>query len=174
MGTINYGTSDYITLGFKPNETWDFSEKDRQEMAEEYGHDIDDDFLRDLCYDYDHDDYVNAKAILDKYCFWFVHVAIKGGYYAGSYLDIESNYDVCFNDYHEKREAQKEITMFKAMLKELAGIGMKSCHPGWSTSYDDHNETLKQIDSVIKQMREDARTTPTYLWYERNQHAKTF
>lgn len=172
MGTINYGTSDYITLGIEPYNYSDF-EKDQEFMEEakkqvkKYGGTIEDCIYNEIntCYECD---YMNAEYILNKYPLHYFHVAIKSGYYEGFYIDIESNFSIAYDNYIEKREAQKEITQIKKMLIELAGVGYGEVYSGWVSSYMDYKTTLKSINRAIKEMRSEAASIPTWRQYERS------
>ena len=173
MGTINYKTSDYITLGLEPLNAWDleqdpsFMEEARAE-AEEYGTDIDEviyTYIRDTAEDDQH----NAQSELDKHSFYYFHIQIEPGYYEGFSLDIESNFPVAFDRWQDKRAAQKEVTEIKALLHELVDLGLVEVLPGWCTSYKDRETTHRDIDEAIKAMRDDVRTTPTWTQYERQE-----
>lgn len=171
MGTVNYGRSDYITLGVKPFDAWDI-EKDAdlmlelQENVTQYGGTIESEISEYLqeCYTCNYD---NIAAILDKYRFYYFHVAIKSGYYEGFYLDIEFNFPCAFDNWEEKREAQKEVTLIKQCLLECAGYGLVECSPGWVTSYSNYKTTVKAIRAAVKQMRNDIAITPTWAVYNR-------
>lgn len=155
MGTINYGTSDYITLGYNLN--WDDSDFETwEEMEEEKQLDIE-------------EAYENIRFVLDKYNFVFFHIAIEPGYYEGFYIDIENNYSCFFQDAQDKREAQKEVTKLKAFLMECVDLGLVQVWPGWCTSYKTHEETIAAIKTAIKKIRAKIRDTPT--WYTYNHSA---
>ena len=171
MGAVNYFTSDYITMGIKPYDTCDFeNDPDFMEMVreymKEYGGTLEnwiDDYIQ-TCYDADND---NVTAILEKYSFYYFHVAIKPGYYEGFTLDIENNFSVAFDGWEDKRAAQREITSLKKCLLECAGVGLVECWPGWCTKYNDYKGTCKAIGAAIKAMREEVKNTPTWRQYER-------
>ena len=185
MGTINYRTSDYITLGIKPYDTDDLMKDDDflDYVKTEYGYTMNDD--EDTIYDiacetiqeYTEADYTNAEMILDKYSFYYYTVSLENGYYEGFSLDIKNNFpcvfDIAndfpavFDDYTEKMEAQKEITQIKEMLIELSGCGMVAVYPGWCTGYEDYKGTQKAIAEAIKEMRQEVKNIPTYRVYER-------
>lgn len=102
MGTINYGTSNYITIGIEPYDASDF-EKDIDFMEElqnevnEYGGTIEEAMSNYIqsCYEADHG---NIEYLLNnKYDFHYFHIVIEWGYYEGFYIDIENNYPVCYN-----------------------------------------------------------------------------
>lgn len=141
MDAINYGSSDYITIGLDVRE-----EIDPDEME----------FL--------YDDAITN--ILDRYEFYYYHVVIKSGYYEGYYIDIENNFPVSFDNWKDKRAAQKEITKLKQFLIDCAGFGLVKCSPGWCTGYSDYNGTIAAIKDAVKEMRTEAKQTPTCAQYE--------
>lgn len=169
MGTINYSTSDYITMAVKPYNVEDFKQDHdfmqlAQEQADECGESLDD-YLNDelqRCYDAD---IRNIQSILDNYDFYYYHITIKPGYYEGFSLDIENNFGVAYNKWQDKQEAQKEITQIKKCLSECAGNGLVKCCPHWCTTYYNYGETCKAINEVIKEMREEVKHIPTTAQY---------
>ena len=171
MGTINYKTSDYITMGIEPTTAYDVEQdagllEELQENAQEYGTTLEEEIER-LLQDNEECDRDNAETILNKYNFYYYHITLQPGYYDGFYIDIENNFGLCYDDHEEKKEAQKEITEIKKMLYELAGVGLVACFPGWCTTYKDYKGTIQEINNAIKEMREEARTTPTWRNYMR-------
>lgn len=179
MGTINYKTSDYITLGLRPYDVDDFINDD--DFIEQYaewvgrGNSTAEEFAYQVIGDYENDDYENVKSILGKDGHrGFFNVTIEAGYYDGFSLNIENNFPVAFDCWQDKRDAQKEITEIKRLLIECAGVGMVACYPWWCTTYEDYAGTIKKINEAIKAMREEVRTTPTWSWYEADRHCKTF
>ena len=171
MGTINYGTSDYITMGSKPVDGWDL-EHDPELMkaleleVEEYGGTIEEAVIS-WADAINEGDYENAKHIYEKYDFYYFHIELKPGYYDGFYFDIENNFGIAYDSWEDKREAQKEITQIGKMLKELAGVGVVSVSPGWCMGYKDYKQTIADIKSAIKTMRAEVKQTPTDLYYSR-------
>lgn len=169
MGTVNYATSDFVTLGIKPYDYMDFENDaefmdDARKNIKEYGGTLEDEissYIDELhsC------DYENIEYELKKHHFHYFHIDIKPGYYEGFTLDIEFNYGLCFNSWEDKRDAQKEITEIKKFLKTCAGLGMVACSTGWRTTYSDYNSTLKEIDRAIKEMRKTVKETPTWNQY---------
>lgn len=142
MGAINYKTSDYITIGYNLND------------VEQY----DDDYFY-----FEQDDFEIAQEILKNYYFYYFHVTIKPGYYAGFYIDIECNFNWCFDGWQDKQEAQKEITQLKVVLKKI----IESCNccavaPGWCTTYYNYKDSLIKLNQAIKEMREHVKRIPTY------------
>ena len=142
MGTINYSTSNYITLGYNTNDLY---------YDDEFHYD-------DINFEYD-----QVETILNNQSFYYFHITIKPGYYEGFSLDIENNFSYCFDNYAEKLEAQKEITQIKKLLFHLVdNFNICTCFPGWCTSYGDYKTTITGINEAIKTMRNEVRTTPTY------------
>lgn len=171
MGTINYFTSDYITLGIKPYSSYDLENdpcfmEEIQDQINEYGGTVENainDYIQE-CYEAD---YSNIEHELNKHSFYYFHIAIKPGYYEGFTLDIENNFSLCFDDYEEKQEAQKEITEIKKFLIDCAGMGLVQCFPGWCTGYNDYTGTKKAINEAIKEMRSEVKSSPTWAQYRK-------
>lgn len=168
MGTINYFTSDYITLGIKPYDIDDFKNDSDfiEEMTELYG-EINDDLIYDYINDLVDNDRANIEYALDKWSFYYFHIVIKPGYYEGFSLDIENNFSICFDSYEDKRAAQKEITEIKQFLLGCAGAGLVKCSPGWCTGYYNYFETVKAIHEAIQEMRDEVKNTPTWRQYKK-------
>lgn len=174
MGTINYCTSDYITLAFKPYNINDFTNDPEwlDFIQNEWGIDINDEnaiyqAAAEEINHYYEEDYCNIATELNKYYFYYFHVTIEPGYYEGFSINIENNFPICFDAYWEKRDAQKEITTIKQFLIDCAGCGMVECSPGWCTGYSNYKDTLKAINEAIKEMREEVKATPTWVQYQR-------
>lgn len=172
MGAVNYFTSDYITIGLRPYDSWelekdsDFMEEIRRECEECGGtiENIINDYI-ELCYE---SDYENIKTELQKHDFYYYHVAIKPGYYEGFTLDIENNFPVALDSWEDRKAANKEITEIKQFLIVCAGLGLVQCSPGWCTGYNDYNGTIEAIKTAIKEMRNELKTVPTWAQYERS------
>ena len=156
MGTINYKTSDYITLALKPYDYEDFTNENG---------DVD----YDLLSIYYEDDYNNIYGLLKEYDFYYFHVSIEYGYYEGFSLNIEFNYKIFIDSYKDKRLAIKEVTQIKKLLKNCAGLGLVKCSPGWCTSYNNYTGTLLAIEAAAQEMINDIKQTPTYLQYIRKE-----
>lgn len=148
MGAINYGTSEYITIGLKPYNYDDYMTETK---------DIDYELMQ---MDYDTDG-ENAEYILDKYNFNFFNVSIKCGYYEGFYLNIKTNFD--FYNWEDKADALKEATQLKNMLIECCGVGLCEVCPGWCTSYKSYAESIKSIKDAVWQIKQDIKSTETWL-----------
>ena len=142
MGAINYKTSDYITLGYNTNNI-------------EY----DDDLYNDLI----NDEYNEIKYLLDKEYFYYFHIVLQPGYYEGFTLDIEHNFNYCYDDYSEKLQALKEITRIKNFLYYIVNnFNISAVYPGWCTGYADYTQTIEEISAAIEEMKSSVKNTPTY------------
>ena len=175
MGTINYGTSEYITMGIRPAEAAEIlADEDFRDWFEENYHTrIEDaeseayEAAADLAHEYDRDDYYNTKRALEDFeNLTYYHITAEPGYYAGFYISIEDNYGIAFDSWEDRREAQKEVTRIKQLLLDLCDCGLCSVWPGWCTTYRDRAETLEDIAEAVKEMREDIRNKPTWRQYE--------
>lgn len=150
MGTINYKTSEYITIGYNCNNI-----------------DYDDEFYNDIINDY----YDQTCYTLKKYNFYYFDVTIEPGYYEGFSIDIECNTNY-FDCYDDKKEAQKEITQIKQFLIEcINDYECTAVYPGWCTGYADYKTALKEVDAAIREMRATVKNTPT--WYSLLRKEKT-
>lgn len=138
MGSINYKTSKYITLGLKDCE--DFEDFDFE--------------------------YEEAKNILEKYNFEVLQVKILSGYYSGFSIDIDFDF-IYFDDTTEKNNTLKEATQLKKLLFELCELGLFACFPGWCTTFLDYENTKKEIKKAIKHLKDDIKQTKTYSQYKK-------
>lgn len=145
MGSINYKTSDYITIGYDCNNI-----------------DYDDIFYHDIITDY----YKQVKQTLNEQNFYYFHIELIPGYYEGFSINIEFNFNLCFDDYSDKKEAQKEITRIKTFLKTCINY-FECCvvYPGWCTTYLNYKESLQKLNEAIKEIRQAVKDTPTYHKY---------
>lgn len=171
MGTINYCTSDYITLGLRPYDRQDFLDdpdflEALQEEVNEYGGTLEDSLESYIngCID---DDFANIEAELKKHNFYYFHVSIEPGYYEGFYLRIENNFSIALDGWEDRRYANREITQIKDFLIACAGLGLVECWPGWCTRYNDYSGTLVAIKHAIQAMRDEVKATPTWAQYSR-------
>ena len=142
MGTINYKTGDYITIGYNTNII---------------------DYEEEFYHEFINDEYDQIKYLLDKEYFYYFHVTLDPGYYEGFTIDIENNFPYCFNDYKEKLEALKEATQIKNFLLYIVdNFNVNVVYPGWCTGYGDYKKTISEINAAIKTMKNEIKTTPTY------------
>ena len=146
MGAINYKTSDFITIGYDCNNI---------------------DYEEEYYYEFINDCFEQARDALNNYRFYYFNVSIEPGYYEGFSINIEFDY-ICFDDYQEKKEAQKEITQIKKFLLDcIENCDCVAVWPGWCTGYDDYKETLQTLDKAVREMRATVKNTPTWRTYSR-------
>lgn len=148
MGAINYGTSEYITIGLKPYNYDDY-------MTET--EDIDYELMQ-MDYDTDRE---NIEYILDKYNLNFFNVSIEFGYYEGFYLNINTDFD--FYNWEDKADALKEATQIKNMLIECCGCGLCAVYPGWCTGYENYKDSIESVKAAVSKMKDDIKATKTFL-----------
>ena len=139
MGTINYKANKFITVG---------------ENTNDYENIIDDILYADIL------------KLFKKYDFTHFNISIQPGYYDGFYIDFEFNY-LYFDDYIEKQEALKEITLYKKLLLDCVKLGLVAVHPGWCTTYFNYQESIEKINQGIKELKEYIRKYPTYRSYRK-------
>jgi len=164
MGTINFKTSKYITMGVKPYDAAEVA-KDPEFMdyiSEYYpGEDPERMAAEEISGYYDADR-ENVESILKKYSFEYFNIEVIPGYYESLQIFISDNLPLYFDDYTEKREALKEVTKLKALLKDAAGVGFVACFPSWATAYSNYKETLTYIEIAAGKMRDEIKTAETW------------
>lgn len=133
MGSVNYHTSDYITLGVNPDTT---TKNDCDFLWEE---------IKDIFGD----------ALFDNY-----KVSIKPGYYEGFSVYIENYLPVCFYSWEEKKQAYEEISFLAKRLVECIDCGLVQCWPGWCMAYASKEYTYKGLLAAVEEMKEDVKKTP--------------
>lgn len=157
MGTINYGTSKYITMGFETLTAWDIEQDKRlfaelEKEAETYGGDIDE-YIYTYIQDCEESDYENIDYILQSHSFDYFNITLECGYYDGCYLKIDDGRDIWDDD--DKCDALKEVEEVRAFLHECNGSGMRACYPHWCTTFDDYEKTKEEIEKACDAMRAD-------------------
>lgn len=165
MGTINYMTSDIITLGLRPYEPQDFEldqdfMEDARERCEENGCSLFD-WIEGTINEYTEDDRQTAADIISKYSFEFFQVSIEPGYYEGFSVYISDDLPGEYWDKDEREQALADAANLGDMLKELVNTaGLVEVWPGWCTTYHDTDRTLKDIRTTIKGLIYDINDTP--------------
>lgn len=145
VGTVNYGTGEYITLAYQP------VEDDSQENQEKFG-----------------DLYLNMKvdSIFNEYGdFEFLEVIRDNGYYEGFYVAINTGDLVGAGFYNKDQmlDAFLELERVRKLLVELLDAGLFVCHPGWCTGWLNYGESLNEINQCIAKISSDISITPVYL-----------
>lgn len=171
MGTINFKTSQYITMGVKPYDAAEVAkDPDFLDFINEYypGEDPERMAAEEISGYYDADR-ENIESILKNYSFDYFNIEVIPGYYESLQIFISDNLPLYFDDDDEKREALEEVDKMTEFLKEAAGVGFIACFPSWATGYKDHAETLKEIDEAAGKMREEITSAAT--WESRQKEA---
>ena len=158
MGTINYGTGKYITLGIKPESVSDYETDPAtlQEMyflSKEYNETVEQTIEYTIQLNLE-SDWENTNYILSKYDFYYFKVELQPGYYEGFYITVEDDFPL-YVDSDDVEEIKKEIPQLKSMMVELADCGIISVYPGWCMGYANREETLKDIEEAIKEIEEE-------------------
>ena len=165
MGTVNYKTSDIITLGLRPYEPRDFEldpdfMDEARRQSEHYGDDIDSIIYQAIA-DYTEDDRLTAENIISRYSFEFFHVSIEPGYYEGFSVNISDDLPSEYWDADERQQTLTDAANMGDMLEELVNdVCMVEVWPGWCTTYHDADRTLKDIHKAIRGLIYDINDTP--------------
>lgn len=166
MGTINYRTSEYITLGYKPEYPSDFADdkefmEQMREEAEAVEMDVDD-YIRDWIYMNEEDMYNNVLfALKGGREFYYFKVEVEPGYYDGFSVQISRDTPLYMEPW-EKDDAYGEIKELEKFLILCANQGMVECYPGWGTGYEDYGKTVADITEAMAQARKDIDDAPVW------------
>lgn len=157
MGTINYLTSDIITL------VHDTNEYDRDFIRDECilnDSDVDPDDVTDSDIDFIIDNFINDQmSELENYVGFeaptmeFFKLSVKYGYYEGVQLVIDDETKYGFDSIEERDDALKEADTLKSALLAVRELGFCACAPSWCTAYYDGEETLRRIDNAINDLK---------------------
>ena len=176
MGTINYQSGKFLTLGVKPYDEDDFlndpetceeleldqieSEFEKLEIVSEY--------ISEL---YKEDYYAIFEDVVSKYYFKHFEIGLEYGYYEGFCLPVNGVDYLYFDDSYEKKEALKEATLLKKMLLECVDYGLVRVSPGWCTGYSSREESIKAINNAIKEIKTEIQGIPTFKQYFKNKRS---
>lgn len=167
MGTVNYKTSDIITIGLRPYEPRDFEldpdfMNEARRQSEEYGIDIET-ITYDTIAAYQEDDQINAQAIIDNYDLEYFTVTIEPGYYEGFSIDITDNLPSEFYNDAERIDALTDAENLGDMLKRLVcDACLVEVWPGWCTTYKDQGQSITAVRKAIKGLIYDINDIPKY------------
>lgn len=138
MGTINYRSSDIITLGYDTDYEMDeeFDEEDRYFQQE--------------------DDYYESNKIYEKYDFNWFKAKLEYGYYDGYYLDLDKDYETKYLEDYEIDEIRKEIDDLEKMLIDLVNNSyLIVCYPWWCTKWENRENSLIRIKEAMNKLRKE-------------------
>ena len=167
MGTVNYKTSDIITLGMMPYDPRDFEldpdfMEEVRRQSEEYGDEIGSIIYQTIA-DYTEDDRQTAEDIVSRYSFEFFQVSIEPGYYEGFSVIISDQLPGEYWDADERQQALTDAANLGNMLEELVyDACLVECWPGWCTTYKDQAHSLQAIRKARRELIAEINDTPDY------------
>ena len=147
MGTINYGTSDFLTIGLHP---YDFEDIKAEYINMYEEEDPADNAIYEYMADIEAEDMNTAEIIISNYDFSVFEVEARPGYYDGFYISVKLDC-LYFWDEDEKKEAIKEAGDIRDLWKKI--IDETPCvevWPGWCTTYKTYEETAEAIEKAYK------------------------
>ena len=157
MGTINYFTSDIVTM------VHDSNLYDRDFIREECilnDSDVDPDDVTDADIDFIIDNFINDQiSELENYVGFdapameFFKLSVKYGYYEGAQLIIDDSTKYGFDSEEERADALKEADTLKTALLDVYELGFCACAPSWCPKYYNHDETTQEIDNAINDLK---------------------
>lgn len=157
MGTINYLTSDVITL------VHDSSMYDRDFIRDECilnDSDVAPDDVTDSDIDFVIDNFINDQiSELDNYVDFeapsmeFFKLSVKYGYYEGAQLVVDDATKYGFDSVEERADALKEADTLKTALLDVYNLGFRACSPSWCSKYYNDDETRLEIDNAINELK---------------------
>lgn len=168
MGTINYRTSEYITIGIKPLYPVDFADDaDFMEWAHEQAESRnmdEDEVLSKFINDMVDDQYNQVKWALENYRFYYFKVEIEPGYYEGFSVQISRETPLYMEPW-EKDAAYGEIKELEKFLMEcVKDFGLVECYPGWCMGYENSEKSISDITAAMDRVRNDIKEVP--IWEE--------
>ena len=163
MGTINYGTSEIITIGQLMFNGSGLSEEEWEEERTFYM-----DETEDLMLD--------IQKLINDHDFEFYKIVPEHGYYEGMYINIKLN-TCCYyggpnrnyKEYNyvesseERKNILKELTQIKNMLLECVNYhNLNVIYPGWCTTELNYEDSIKEINKRIAEEKKKIRSFPTW------------
>lgn len=155
MGTINYGTSHFITVGLN---TWDFEDgiDDEGFVVEGSRYDLMDDIRTGI------ENLLEDSGIKDDSAY---NVKIESGYYEGFYINITDEY-LYFDDETDREEAREQITAIFDFLYKAVDEGLCVVYPGWVTKCLNYEDSKKALEEAFNQALADCDKKPDYEKYQ--------
>ena len=160
MGTINYGTSDFLTSGLYPYDFEDIKAEYIEVYEEE---DPADGAIYQYMADIEAEDMRTAEIIISRYNFDVFEVEARPGYYDGFYISVKLDC-LYFWDEDEKKQAIKEAGYIRDLWQKI--IDEAPCvevWPGYCTTYKTYEETAEAIEEAYKNMLSEIEKTPVEI-----------
>lgn len=158
MGTVNYETSKYITLGLEP---FDFSDYEDESGEIDYIARMND--MDEVWQDVERE--------LSGCPSSYFRVSIAPGYYEGFSIDIDLSplfpFLFCEDDL---QFAFREVVQIGAILLRLVKMGLVQCLPGWCTKYASESESKKAIAVAVRKMKESLYNEIDHCEYDNIHH----
>lgn len=152
MGTINYQTSEVITLGTAP-EDFEYVKNDFCEANDVSPDEVNDSLIYDIISEDTLCQEIEANFLIDNYTFYWFRVNTKPGYYEGVQIIIEHELPEEFEIAGDKKDFLAECDTLQKLLLELHGIGFSVCHPWWCTTYEDYSTGRESIKNAIAELK---------------------
>jgi len=174
MGTINYKTSEFITLGYPVIGPWDIMQDEKysvckeeyKAMAGEMGVEFTEDFIDSVLRIDGEEQFINAREIVEQYHpnLDLFTVKIDPGYYSGFSLIIDQEY-CTLDDEEERAEALEDIEQIEKVLVGLTVYaGMVQVYPGWCTAEKSFDETKEAIRNACDEMKRSVNSMEIGEW----------
>lgn len=161
MSTINYATSDIITVGLNVDElTSNIYPKNEVE---------DESIINKLDELYSNEElnyYRTAKSIIDDFYFTYFKIDLQCGYYNGFIVNIYQNVTLNdikteYDDIDEMKDTTYEYindlkNLKQLLLKVVKEANLVTLTPGWVTGYDTHAHSIANIETTFDKLIEEA------------------
>ena len=163
MGTINYYTSDYITIASVCPLYPDDYREDAEEQARDTGEDVD--TLIEQWIALEHEsawaDAQEAAAKTKRNSFWKLEA--RPGYYEGSQVIIKNELPTSLTNAERKTALAEVDELEKALVYLAENSTFVETWPGWCQKRFTPAETLDAIARAAEEMREAVRAVPAWV-----------
>lgn len=141
MGAINYGAGEYLTLGLDlPDQVTLYKTEEVFKQASS----VIEEFEKEN----------NSK---------FFEIKIALGYYEGFYIEFNTGeyFGIEFDGEEEQELAYADFANLRHCINELLRIdGIAVVHPGWTTAYLSHKDSLCEVEQALDKMSMDLFLNP--------------
>ena len=161
MGTVNYKTSELITIASPAPRYFEDYRLGAEEEARETGEDVDE--IIDRWIEIDEEDaWTAAKDAASRFYGNFYGIKAEPGYYQGTQLYITVNTPDEIDD-DERAAALEEIGQLEQILLELCrDYDFYETFPGWCTGRSNYAETLEAISRAADEERARIEALPAW------------
>ena len=155
MGTINYGTSKFITIGLNPDNFEDYVDEDGK-VYEGSRYELMDDVRQWI------ENLFEESGVKDNSAY---AVKIESGYYEGFYINITDEY-LYFDDEEDREEARQELENVFSFLNGAVDKGLCVVHPSWATSYLDYMQSKEELEEAYQAALIECSEKPDYKKFQ--------